>query len=122
MNATLTLRKRLSLPPHAVARANLHRAAHTVRSMQPAVVIHDAASAALKARVRQLEAELHTAQTAAAARAHREDRLQAVTLRVVDRRAAWAAKMGLKQRLPLVAITSQHVITADVWHQPQAEA
>ena len=123
---TLTLKKRISLPPQAVTRVNLQTAAHTVRSMQattPAtVIIRDYAERdALKLRVAELEAELAKTGDVAAARAHREERLKAITLRVVDNRAAWAAKMGLKQRAPLVAITSTRVITADVWQQPETE-
>jgi hypothetical protein len=119
MKTQLTLRPRICLPAKAVTRVNLATAAQTLRGMQPAtVVMHDyAARDALAAKVRQLEAQLHTATTAAAARAHREERLKAITLRVVDGRANWYAKMGLKQRVPLVAITSTHVITADVWQQ-----
>ena len=120
----LTLKKRISLPPQAVTRVNLHSAAHTLRTMQtPAtVVIRDYGERdALQARVQQLEAHLHAATTAAATRAHREERVKAITIRVVDGRAEWAAKMGLQCTAPLVAITSRHVITADVWQQPTAE-
>lgn len=119
----LTLKKRISLPPEAVARVNLHGAAQTLRTMQPAtVVIRDYGERdALQARVQQLEAQLHAANTAAASRAHREERVKAITIRVVDGRAEWAAKMGLQCTAPLVAITSRHVITADVWQQPTAE-
>ena len=120
---TLTLKQRISLPPKAVTRVHLQSAAEKQRSMRVAtVVIRDYGERdALQARVHPLEAELHAANNAAAARAHREERLKAVTIRVVDRRAAWAAKMGLKQHTPLVAITSTHVITADVWQQPSTE-
>lgn len=123
---TRTLRKRISLPPGAITRVNLHTAAQTVRGMQattPAtVVIRDYAERdALKLRVAELEAALAHKDDAAAARAHREERLKAITIRVVDNRHAWAAKMGLKQRAPLVAITSTRVITADVWQQAEAE-
>jgi hypothetical protein len=123
---TLTLRKRISLPPQAVTRVNLQSAAQAVRGMQgtPAtVVIRDYGERdALKARVAELEAELAKTGDVAKARAHREERLRAITIRVVDNRAAWAAKMGLKQRAPLVAITRRHIITADVWQQPEEEA
>ena len=119
----LTLRPRICLPPKAVTRVNLATAAQTLRGMQPAtVVIRDYAERdALAAKVQQLEAQLQTATTAAAARAHREERLKSITIRVVDGRANWYAKMGLKQRAPLVAITSSRVITADVWQQHVSE-
>jgi len=122
-----TLNKRISLPPKAITRVNLQTAAQTVRGMMQAptatVVIRDYAERdALKLRVAELEAALAHTGDVAAARAHREDRLKAITIRVVDGRATWAAKMGLKQRAPLVAITSRHVITADVWQQTQEEA
>ncbi len=116
----LTLKQRISLPPKAITRVHLQSAAATLRTMQPAtVVIRDYGERdQLQARVLQLEAELLKATTDAAARAHREERIKAITLRVVDRRTEWAAKMGLQRKAPLVAITSRHVITADVWQQP----
>ena len=120
----MTLRTRIPLPPKAVTRVHLQSAAATLQRMLPAtVVIRDYGERdALQARVHQLEAELLSASTAAASRAHREERLKAITIRVVDRRSAWAAKMGLKSTAPLVAITSNRVITADVWEQTQHEA
>jgi hypothetical protein len=86
------------------------------------VIIRDYAERdALKLRVAELEAELAKTGDVAKARAHRDERVKAITLRVVDNRATWVAKMGLKQRAPLVAITSTRVITADVWQQPETE-
>lgn len=120
---TLTLKKRISLPPKAITKVNLQTAAEKVRGMQVAtVVIRDYGDRdALQARVLQLEAKLNAANNAAAERAHREERVKAVTIRVVDRRAQWAAKMGLQCTAPLVAMTSTHVITADVWQQRPLE-
>lgn len=120
---TLKSNRSISLPPGAVTRAALHSAAATLRTMQPAtVVIRDYGERdQLQARVQQLEAELLSANNAAKTRAHREDRIKAITIRVVDRRNEWAAKMGLQSKAPFVAITSRHVITADVWQQPEPE-
>jgi len=64
------------------------------------------------ARIAALEAELKQA----TAKAHREDRVAAITLRVVDRRASWAARMGLRhgQRgMPQAVITTRQVILCD---------
>jgi ABC-type nitrate/sulfonate/bicarbonate transport system ATPase subunit len=105
-------------------RQRLSHSAATLRTMrQPAVVIvhHDAAELArLRAENARLTSERDAAQNAAAARAQREERVKAITLRVVDGRATWAAKIGLK-RPPLVALTTRRVITADVWELPQAD-
>lgn len=122
---TLTLKQRLSQPlsPQEVTALRLRSAAQALRTMQPAtVVIRDYGERdALRDQVKQLEAELNATRNAAAARAHREERVKAITLRVVDRRSAWAAKMGLQCTAPLVAITSHQVITADVWQQPESD-
>jgi hypothetical protein len=106
-------------------RQSLAHSARAVRSMRavPAVIVQSgdvAEIARLRAELDQARAERDAALHAAAARAQREDRVRAITLRVVDRRADWAAKQGLKAR-PLVALTSQRIITADVWEQPAAE-
>lgn len=118
----LTLKQRIPLPPRAHTMAvALPRAAQAVREMKTAsfVVVKDEAEIArLKAELKAAQAALKTAANAAAARAHREERLKAITIRVVDRRDAWAAKMGLKQRAPFVAITSERIVTADVWQLP----
>lgn len=118
---------RYSLPPKALTRVNLMRSASALREMQrpatpPAVIVqHDAAELArLRAENARLVSERDAAHHAAAARAQREERVKAITLRVVDGRAAWAAKIGLR-RPPLVALTSRHVITADVWQLPPAD-
>lgn len=107
-------------------RQSLALSARSLRSMQatPAVIVQQgdvAEVARLKAALAKAEAERDAALNAAAARAHREDRLRSITLRVVDRRAEWAAKMGLTQAPPLVVMHSTKVITADVWEQPRAD-
>jgi len=118
---TITLRSRqtLRMPPRAETIARMPDTAAKLRSMQAHVVIVQDAS--LKARVVELEAALTAATDAAKERAHRNERVKAVTIRVVDRRAAWESKMGLRQQQPLVCLTSQRIITADVWTQPQGD-
>ena len=107
------------MPPRAETIARMPDTAAKLRSMQaPVVIVQDAS---LKARVVELEAALTTATDAAKERAHRNERIKAVTIRVVDRRAAWEAKMGLRQCQPLVCLTSQRIITADVWTQTQGD-
>jgi len=118
---TITLRSRQTfrMPPRAETIARMPDTAAKLRSMQaPAVIVQDAS---LKARVVELEAALTAATDAAKERAHRNERVKAVTIRVVDRRAAWEAKMGLRQQQPLVCLTSQRIITADIWTQPQGD-
>lgn len=101
----LTLKHRLQPPP------DLHRAALAVRAMrQPVVIVHQDAPATT-ARIRDLEAQLATAQRQLAERAHREDRVNAITLRLVDNRAAWLAKTG-KGPAPHITITTHHVDVA----------
>jgi hypothetical protein len=85
----------------------------------PAVVVVQ--DPALVARVAELEAALAKTGDAAKERAHREERVKAVTIRIVDRRAAWESKMGLRQKQPLVCLTSQCIVTADTWTQPQID-
>lgn len=90
----------------------------------PAVFVHQgdlAEITRLKAALAKAEAERDAARNAAAERAHREDRVRKHLLREYDGRAIWAAKMGLSQVPPLVAVTSQRVITADVWELPPSE-
>lgn len=126
MNTTLTLKKRVSLPPRALTRVALTRSAETLRQMQtatPAVIVQrdDAEVRRLQAEVSRLKTERDAAVKAAAERAHREERVKAITLRVFDGRAIWAAKMGLNQTTPVVALTSRRIHTAEVWEQPHAE-
>lgn len=108
-------------------RRTLAVSARSVRQMQaiPAVIVQQgdlAEIARLKAALAKAEAERDAARNAAAERAHREDRLRKYGLREFDGRAIWAAKMGLTQAPPLVAMTSQRIITADVWEPtPQAK-
>jgi hypothetical protein len=71
-------------------------------------------------RIQELEARLAQAQAlneAAVRRAHREARLDKLTIRVVDRRADWYAKQP-KARLPHVIVTPVTMITSEVWEQP----
>lgn len=108
------------------ARQSLALSARSLRGMHatPAVIVQmgDVAEVArLKAALVKAEKERDAAVRAAAERAHREDRVRAITLRIVDRRAEWAAKTGLTQAPPLVVMHSTKVITADVWEQPRAE-
>jgi hypothetical protein len=108
---TITLpRQRQRLTLRSFPRMNLQPAAAVLRTMQPD-------TAALQARVKELETALRKANAATVARAHREDRLNAVTIREVDNRAAWYAKQP-KGRQPQVILTPRHVITAEVWQQP----
>ena len=120
----IALKQRISLPPKAMTRIRLQSAADTLQRKQttPAtVVIRDYGERdQLQARVAQLEAELLKVSNAAAERAHREERVKAKTIRVVDRRHEWAAKQP-KARLPNVAMHSTGIITADVWQQPAHE-
>lgn len=111
---TLTKPRTFRLPPRAETRARLPSVAAKLREMQaPAVItIQDPA---LIARVEELERQLAQTGDVAKERAHREDRLRAITIRIVDRRASWTAKMGLKQQQPLVCLTSQRIVTADHW-------
>lgn len=85
----------------------------------PAVIIVQ--DPALVARVAKLEAALAKTGDVARDRAQREERVKVVTIRVVDRRASWEAKMGMRQKQPLVCLTSQRIVTADVWTQPQGD-
>lgn len=82
------------------------------------VIVQDPA---LVARVAELEAALAKTGDVARDRAQREERVKVVTIRVVDRRADWEAKTGLRQKQPLVCLTSQRIVTADVWTQPQGD-
>jgi hypothetical protein len=107
-------------------RQRLSHSAAALRTMRspaaPVVIVQHAAAelARLRTENARLLTEIHAALTASAARAQREERVKAITIRVVDGRAIWAAKQGLK-RPPLVALTTRRVITADVWELPQAD-
>lgn len=119
---TITLRspRTLRMPPRAETRARLPDVAEKLRGMQaPAVIIVQ--DPALVARVAKLEAALAKTGDVARDRAQREERVKVVTIRVVDRRASWEAKMGMRQKQPLVCLTSQRIVTADVWTQPQGD-
>jgi len=118
---TITLRSsRLRFPPRAETRAHLPAVAAKLREMQtPAVVIVQ--DPALVARVAELEAELAKATGNAAERYQRAERMKTYGGRTVDGRAAWEAKMGLRQKQPIVCLTSQRIVTADVWTQPQGD-
>jgi len=115
-NQILTLKtsRKVRIPPRADTLARLPDAAENLRRMQAAPAVVLVQDPALVARVAELERQL-------AARAHREERVKAVTIRVVDRRAAWESKMGLRQRQPLVALTSQRIVTADSWEPQTSE-
>ena len=117
---TLTKPRSFRLPPRAETRARLPAVAAKLREMQtPAVVIVQ--DPALVARVSELEAELAKATSNAAERYQRAERMKTYGGRTVDGRAAWESKMGLRQKQPLVCMTSQRIVTADVWTQPQAD-
>jgi hypothetical protein len=122
--------RKLTLPPHAITRARLTTAARTLQGMQPqttrtltpttepvVIVKQDTHAEALRSQIEALKAENTALRSAAHERAHREERIKAITIRVVDNRAAYAAKLGLK-RPPLVVIRPQRVITADAWELP----
>ena len=118
---TITLRSsRLRFHPRAETCARLPAVAAKLREMQtPAVVIVQ--DPALVARVSELEAELAKATSNAAERYQRAERMKTYGGRTVDGRAAWESKMGLRQKQPLVCLTGQRIVTADVWTQPQDE-
>lgn len=102
---------------------DLTRAAHAVRDMRPVVVVSRTPEGgetiqALQARIRELEAEKTQADQAAARKAQRLDYLNARTLRIVDRRAAWRAKQPGRHQ-PVVTITPRRIEVLDVW-QPAA--
>ena len=94
---------------------------------QPVVIVQGAPSRATDtkhlARIAELEAALAAAtQTAHTVleRAHREDRLDRLTKRVVDRRAEWYAKQP-RVRLPHIIVSPTQVITTEVWEHPPAD-
>jgi len=121
---TLTLKRRVHLPLKAMTRVQLIRSAEALREMKAPAVFIDTNTdevAKLKARVSELTAERNAALKSVAERAHREERVKSITLRVVDNRAGFAAKLGSKKRVPLVTITSQHITTTDVWQVPPTE-
>lgn len=116
----ITLKKRLSLPPRAITRVQLIESATRLRQMQQPMLIIEHGTARIEELEKELakaRAERDAARNAAVERAHREERVKAKTIRVVDNRAAWQAKQP-KARLPMVAMHSTRVITADVWQQP----
>lgn len=103
----LTLRRRPGPPPGPAGLVTLNRRRRGQTSSVPPASIAEAAAA----RIQELEAQL-TAERAQLAelvqRAHREERVEAITLRVVDRRAEYAAKTS-RGRSAAVTITSHYV-------------
>ena len=73
------------------------------------------------ASIAALTAELNAVKAQAVERAQRAERMKGYGASGIDGRADWEAKMGYKQQQPLVAVTSQRIVTADVWTQPQDE-
>jgi hypothetical protein len=120
----MTLTKTPKIPIPQRTRMQLDRSATALRLMQgPAVIVRrdEAEITRLKAALKAAEEARDAALNAAAARAHREERVKTITLRVVDNRLAWAAKMGLTQRQPLVVMQTERIVTADVWQLPPNE-
>jgi len=86
--------------------------------------LRDAETKRDKQRIQQLEVALAQAtaiNAAAIERAHREARLDKLTISVVDRRADWYAKQP-KARTPHITLTPDRMITVEVWEQPQPDA
>jgi hypothetical protein len=101
---------------------DLNRPALTLRNMKaPVVFVKSNEETALRDRINALECALEVERARSAETAHRWERVRKNTIRVVDRRAEWAAKMGLKQQQPLVALTSRRIVTADAWEIPHDE-
>jgi hypothetical protein len=97
------------------ARAGLPLAARRVHAMRavPAVFLRNCDELArLREQVARLTRERDAAVSAAAARAQRAERVRAVTLRVVDGRAAFAAKQA-RGRAPLVIVHPHSVQVVD---------
>lgn len=122
---THTHRKtKLSLPAHTLTRAALRQSAEITAHMRqpaPVLLIENATTTALRAQLSAARAEITQLKSASLERVLREQRVQAITRRVVDNRSAYAAKLGLRTP-PQVVITSRQVITADTWQAPQPEA
>jgi hypothetical protein len=94
--------------PIVIVPASPQRAAETKRDKQ---------------RIQQLEAALAQANAlniATIERAHREARLDKLTIRVVDRRADWLAKQP-KARSPHIILSPERMITCETWEQPQLD-
>ena len=102
----------ITLP--ASTRANLAHASFLkgVGSPKAAPAVEDQASLLL--RIDKLTRELSAERKRNAERAHREERVRAITVREVDRIAEWYAKQP-KARTPHVLIKSEKIVTADVW-------
>lgn len=117
----MKLATRYASPPGL---SEIERAVQNLR--QPVVIVqaspHQAAETQQLARIAELEAALAAATRTANTvleRAHREDRLDRLTKRVVDRRAEWYAKQP-RVRLPHIIVSPTQVITTEVWEHPPA--
>lgn len=124
MHTHTTRKTKLSLPAHALTRVALRQSAEiTAHMRQPAQVllIENATTTALRAQLTAARAEITQLKAAALERVLREQRVQAITRRVVDNRSAYAQKLGLRTP-PQVVITSRQVITADTWQAPAQDA
>jgi len=117
-----TTRKKISLPAHTFTRAALRQSAEiTAHMRQPVLLIENTTTTALREQLSAARAEITQLKAAALERVLREERVAAITRRVVDNRSAYAAKLGLRT-LPQVVITSRQVITADAWQAPPQDA
>ena len=77
-------------------------------------------NAELLLKIKKLTEDLEAERNRNAEKAQRDERLAKITIRVVDRRNEWYAKQP-KARLPAVYVSSQQIITADVWQVPREE-
>jgi len=114
-----TARPRAQLPDlsEVATRANQMRSPAVFVTASP---LREAETKRDKARIQELEAALAAAQAANKAtieRAQRESRIEAVTIRVVDRRADWEAKQP-KARSPHIIVTPVRMITCETWEPP----
>lgn len=115
---TITLRSsRLRFPPRAETRARLPAVAAKLREMQDPFSAYTEGLQRMKDQMDELRNRLREAQQANVERTQRAERMKTYGGRTVDGRAAWEAKMGLRQKQPLVCLTSQRIVTADVWTQ-----
>ena len=117
-----TARPRAPLPDltEVATRANQMRAPAVFVTASP---LREAETKRDKQRIQELEAALAAAQAANKAtieRAQREARIEAVTIRVVDRRADWYAKQP-KARSPHVILSPEMMITCETWERPTIE-
>lgn len=96
----------------------MDKARITLKQMSPTPAVFlrndEHETAKLKERIAHLEAELSKANTAAAERAQREDRVRSAPgFREVDRRHEWAMKTGSARHQVSVTITGKTVTIAD---------